>query len=238
MSSIDPKFSYAKKFKGLEYNSPELLNPTNHAMVLIDHEGQMAFSIESITRMELRNNIGTLAFFARAFDIPLVLTTIGEKMFAGPLFPEIREFHPDAKIYDRTSQNAWEDKAVREAIIATGKKKVVMAGLWTDVCLAFPVISALKAGYDVYFVADASGANSPAAHELAVQRMIQAGARPLGTTAYVSELVRDWGRADMVDPEFSAMLHTGIIRFSNMGLGVDYADYMVPAYPAFKGFKK
>jgi nicotinamidase-related amidase len=235
-TTIKPDFSYSKKFEGLEYNTPELLNPTNHTLILIDHEGQMAFSVESISKIELRNNVGTLSYFARAFDIPLILTTIGERMFAGPLFPEIREFHPDAKSYDRTSQNAWEDRAAREAIIATDKKKLVMAGLWTDVCLAFPAISALNAGYDVYFVADASGANSVAAHELAVQRMIQAGAKPLGTTAYISEIVRDWGRADMIDPEFSALIHQGIIRFSNMGLGLDYADYMVPAYPAYKGF--
>jgi len=105
-----------------------------------------------ISTQELRTNVGTLSFLARAFDVPLILTTIGERMFAGPLFPEIRECHSAARVYDRTSQNPWEDKAVREAIIATGKKKIVMAGLWTNNCLAFPVISARKAGYEVYFV--------------------------------------------------------------------------------------
>ncbi len=182
--------------------------------------------------------MGTLSFLARAFDVPLILTTIGERMFAGPLFPEIRECHSAARVYDRTSQNPWEDKAVREAFIATGKKKIVMAGLWTDICLAFPVISARKAGYEVYFVADALGANSVAAHELAIQRMIQAGAVPLGAAAYTSELVRDWGRADMLDDEFSALMHGGLTRFSNLGLGADYADHMVPSYPSFKGFRK
>lgn len=230
--------NYSQKFKDLQYKSPELLNPVNHVLVLIDFEGQMAFPVENTTMLELRNNLGAVAYFSKIFEVPTIITTIGEQMFAGPVMPEIREFYPDARIYDRTSQNTWEDDAARKAIIATGKKKLVMAGLWTDVCLAFPVISALKAGYEVYFIADASGTVSVQAHELAVQRMIQAGAIPIGTVSYISELIRDWGRKDNTDREFAALVHHGVIRFNRMGIGVDYADYMVSSYPFFKGFGK
>jgi hypothetical protein len=241
MSAERKEFSetnYGQKFADLEYASPELLNPKNHTLVLIDHEGQMFSAVEGVNRVELRNNLEMLSFFTRVYQIPVILSTIGEKLFAGPLFREIRQIYHDVPTYDRWTMNAWEDKATREAIIKTGKKKLVMAGLWTDICLGFTVISALKAGYEVYFIADASGATSKEAHEMAVQRMIQVGAIPLAAITYVAEILRDYSRADNASPEIGSLAHEGMIRYMNFGVGVDYADFMVPSYPPYKGFER
>jgi phosphoribulokinase len=134
--------------------------------------------------------------------------------------------------------NLWEDTASREAILSYGKNRIVFAGLWTDVCLAFPVISALAAGFEVYFIADASGSVSKEAHDIAVQRMIQAGAVPLTTIAYISENIRDYGRKDNTDQNVGQLLHEGMIKYMNFGIGVDYADHMVQSYPYYKGFGK
>lgn len=231
-----PNTNYRKRFAHLKFKSPELLNPFNHTLVLIDHEGQMAFPTESTPRLELRNNLATLGYFSRMYEIPVVLSTIGEKYFAGPILNELRQFYADAPVYDRSSMNLWEDDKAREAVIATGNKKLVFAGLWTDVCLAYPVISALKAGYEVYFITDASAAMTKEGHETAIRRMIQAGAIPLGTVGYTSEVIRDYGREDNKTPDIAAHLHQWMIKYSGIGSGVDYADHMVQSYPTFKGF--
>lgn len=237
-TTVIPSVDYKNRFKDQEYASPELLNPKNHVLVLIDHEGQMCFAMEGVNKLELRNNLAILGHYANIYDIPVVLSTIGERVFAGPLFNEIRIFYPSAPVYDRTSLNLWEDKASREAILAYGKQRIVFAGLWTDVCLAFPVLSTLAAGHEVYFIADASGSVSKEAHDMAVQRMIQAGAVPLTTIAYISENIRDYGRKDNTDPQVGKLLHEGMIKYMNFGIGVDYADHMVPNYPYYTGFPK
>ncbi|HET6995648.1 MAG TPA: isochorismatase family protein, partial [Chitinophagaceae bacterium] len=175
-SNSIPNTNYRKRFGHLEFKSPELLNPMNHTLILIDHEGQMVFPTESTSRLELRNNLASLGYLSKIYEIPVILSSIGEKTFAGPLLSELSQFYPDEPVYDRSSTNFWEDDKAREAVIATGNKKLVFAGLWTDVCLAYPVLSALKAGYEVYFIADASAAMSKESHERAIQRMIQAGA--------------------------------------------------------------
>jgi hypothetical protein len=233
-----PNTNYRQRFANVDFKSPELLNPLNHTLILIDHEGQMAFPTESTSRLELRNNLGSLGYFSRLYEIPVVLSTIGEKYFAGPVLKELRQYYPDGPFYDRTSMNLWEDDKAREAVIATGNKKLVFAGLWTDVCLAYPVISALKAGYEVYFIADASAAMTKEGHERAVQRMIQAGAVPHGTVSYTSEVIRDYGRADNTSADISAHLHEWMIQYSGIGSGADYADHMVQTYPTYKGFGK
>lgn len=231
-----PNTNYRERFKNFEYPSPELLNPGNHTLVLIDHEGQMIFPVESISKVELRNNIEILAYYSKVYEIPTVLSTIVERAFAGPIMNEIRQFYPDAPVYDRISMNLWEDTKAREAVIAPGNKRLVMAGLWTDVCLGFTVLSALKAGYEVYIITDASGANSVEAHQISIQRMIQAGAIPITTTTYVSEILRDYGRADNASEDIGTWLHDGLVKYMNFGIGIDYADHMVPSYPTYKGF--
>ena len=233
-----PNTNYRQRFSDLKFKSPELLNPLNHTLILIDHEGQMAFPTESTHKLELKNNLATLGYFSKMYEIPVILSTIGEKYFAGPILKELRQYYNDAPVYDRTSMNLWEDDKAREAVIATGNKKLVFAGLWTDVCLAYPVISALKAGYEVYFISDASAAMSKEGHQTAIQRMIQAGAIPLGTVAYTSEVIRDYGREDNSTPDIGAAIHEWMIKYSGIGSGADYADYMVQSYPTYKGFTK
>ncbi len=237
-STSIPDTNYRKRFAHLTFKSPELLNPFNHTLVLIDHEGQMAFPTESTPRLELRNNLATLGYFSKMYEIPVVLSTIGERYFAGPLLAELRQYYPDAPVYDRTSMNLWEDDKAREAVMATGNKKLVFAGLWTDVCLAYPVLSALKAGFEVYFITDASAAMTKEGHETAIRRMTQAGAIPLGTVGYTSEVIRDYGREDNTTPDIAAHLHQWMINYSGIGSGVDYADHMVQSYPTYKGFNK
>jgi hypothetical protein len=233
-----PDTHYRKRFSHVDFKSPELLNPVNHTLILIDHEGQMTFPTESTSRLELRNNLASLGYFSKMYEIPVVLSTIGEKTFAGPLLMELRQFYPDEPLYDRTTLNLWEDDKARNAVIAKGNKKLVFAGLWTDVCLAFPVISALKAGYEVYFIVDASAAMSRESHERAVQRMIQAGAVPHSTMSYTFEVIRDYGREDNSDADIAARMHEWRIKYTAIGTGVDYAIYMVQNYPPYKGFGK
>ena len=233
-----PNTNYRKRFSHVDFKSPELLNPMNHTLILIDHEGQMTFPTESTSRLELRNNLASLGYFSKMYEIPVVLSTIGEKTFAGPILMELRQFYPDEPMYNRTGLNLWEDDKAREAVIATGNKKLVFAGLWTDVCLAFPVISALKAGYEVYFIADASAAMSKESHERSIQRMIQAGAVPHSTVSYTFEVIRDYGREDNRDSDIGAHMHEWRIKYTAIGTGVDYAIYMVQNYPPYKGFGK
>jgi nicotinamidase-related amidase len=233
-----PNTNYRNRFGHLDFKSPELLNPMNHTLIFIDHEGQMTFPIESTPRLELRNNLASLGYFSRMYEIPVILSTIGEERFAGPIMKELRQFYPDAPVYDRSSVNFWEDDAAREAVIATGNKKLVFAGLWTDVCLAYPVISALKAGYEVYFITDASGAMTKESHDVAIQRMIQAGAIPLGTISYTYEVIRDYGREDNRTADIADLRHEWMIKYTGIGSGVDYADYMVQNYATYTGFGK
>ncbi|MGS2737916.1 hydrolase [Sinomicrobium sp. M5D2P17] len=205
--------------------SPELLNPTNHSLLLIDHEGQMAFATHSISTTELRNNTGLVAGASKIFKIPTVVTTVAEKSFSGPVFPEIQEFYPESTsgYVDRTTMNTWEDESAHKAITGKGKKKIVMAGLWTSVCIVGPVLSALSEGYDVYVITDASGDVSKEAHDQAVTRMVQAGAKPITSLQYLLELQRDWARQETYKPVNDLVVKYG----GAYGIGVQYAREML-----------
>ena len=177
--------------------SPNLLNPTNHTLVLVDHEGQMAFATKSIDAIDLRNNVGLVAGASKIFNVPTVVTTVAEHSFSGPVFPEILEAYPDrTKYIDRTTMNTWEDVNAYKAITGKGKKKIVFAGLWTSVCIVGPTLSALSEGYEVYVITDASGDVSKEAHDQAITRMVQAGAKPITSLQYLLELQRDWARGE------------------------------------------
>ncbi len=169
------------------------LKPDNCAIALIDHQPWVAFPIRSITAEELINNATGLAKVARSLGIPTVISTIFARggRLADPLFEPLRRVFPEADPIDRRNTNAWADPAFVEAIRRTGRKKLVMAGLWTEVCLAQTVLSAIRDGYDVYFVSDASGGVSREAHDDAKARMAQAGANPITWQALVSELCPD-----------------------------------------------
>ena len=204
--------------------SPGLLNPTNHELVLIDHEGQMAFATKSITTEELRNNVALIAGAAKIFKVPSVVTTVAEKSFSGPVFPEILEAFPDTSKYiDRTTMNTWEDVNAYKAITGLGKKKIVFAGLWTSVCIVGPALSAINDGYEVYVVIDASGDVSLEAHEQAINRMIQAGVRPITSMQYLLELQRDWARGETYNAVTSLAMKYG----GAYGLGIQYSKEML-----------
>lgn len=203
--------------------SSDLLNPTNHTLVLIDHEGQMAFAVESQPIEELRNNTGLLAGTSKLFNVSTLITTVAEKSFSGPLFPEIREYFPDEKEFiDRTTMNSWEDVRVVKAIEETGKKRIVVAGLWTEVCVVTFALSALEDGYEVYVITDASGGVSKEAHDMAIARMIQAGVVPMTSMQYLLEIYRDWARSDQYKEVNDLAKRYG----GAYGLGIDYIKTM------------
>jgi nicotinamidase-related amidase len=202
-----------------------LLSPTNHALVLIDFQSQMAFATRSIDIAALRNNVSLIAKGAAGFKVPVVLTTVAETSFSGPLFPELPAVFPGQQVFDRTSMNTWEDAPVIAEINRIGQQRLVRAGLWTSVCIVGPALSAIEQGFEVYVITDACGDVSDEAHERAVMRMVQAGAVPITSVQYLLELQRDWARAETYD------LTTGIARehAGGYGLGIQYAKAMFGA---------
>jgi nicotinamidase-related amidase len=200
-----------------------LLSPADHTLILIDFQSQMAFATKSIDPIMLRNNAGLVANAARIFDVATIPTTVAEKTFSGPMFDEIKAALPKAKFFDRTSMNTWEDKAVIAEVNRIGKARIVLAGLWTSVCIVGPALSALDQGFEVHVVADACGDVSVEAHERAVERMVQAGARPMTSLQYLLELQRDWARTETYDAT------TGLAKLFGgaYGLGVIYAKTML-----------
>lgn len=200
-----------------------LLTPDNHILLLVDHQPQMAFATRSHDIVELRNNVTGLAKTAKAFDVPTILTTVAKDSFSGPIFPEIQAVFPDVSPIDRSTMNTWEDGRVTNVVNLSGKKKVVIAALWTEVCGIGPVLSALDQGYDVYFVTDASGGVSKEAHNMAVQRMVQAGAKPITWMQYMLELQRDWARQDT----YAAVTGIAMEHGGGYGLGIVYASEML-----------
>jgi len=205
--------------------SPNLLSPENHALVLIDFEGQMAFATNSISLTELRTNVAIVAGASKIFNVPTIVTTVAEDSFAGPVFPEIEEFYPQATTgyIDRTSMNTWEDGLAYEAITGAKKQKLVLAGLWTGVCIVGPALSALAEGYEVFVITDACGDVSAEAHERAVQRMVHAGVKPVTAVQYLLELQRDWARTETYVAVTNLMKKYG----AGYGLGIQYAHKMV-----------
>ena len=203
-----------------------LLSPNDHTLVMIDFQSQMAFATHSIDAVTLRNNAALVAQAAAGFKVSTILTTVAEKSFSGPMFSEITDAFPGQKMLDRTSMNTWEDAAVIDRVNEIGKKRIVLAGLWTGVCIVGPALSALDQGFEVFVIADACGDVSTEAHNRAMDRMVQAGAQPMTSLQYLLELQRDWARTDTYE------LTTGIAKkFGGAyGLGVTYAKTMFGAH--------
>ncbi|SEL10514.1 Nicotinamidase-related amidase [Pseudoxanthomonas sp. GM95] len=203
-----------------------LLSPKDHALVLIDFQSQMAFATKSIDAVNLRNNAALIANAAAGFKVPTILTTVAEKSFSGPMFTEVTDPFPGQALLDRTSMNTWEDAAVIDQINAIGKQRLVFAGLWTSVCIVGPTLSALDQGFECYVIADACGDVSTEAHERAMERMVQAGVRPMTSLQYMLELQRDWARTETYD------MTTGYAKQYGgaYGLGVTYAKTMFNAH--------
>lgn len=205
----------------------ELLNPQNSAVIFIDHQPQMAFGVANIDRQQLKNNTVGLAKAAKIFNVPTIYTSVETESFSGYIWPELLAVHPESKPIERTSMNSWEDRKFVEAVKATGRKKLVMAALWTEVCLNFPTLMAIEAGYEVYIVTDASGGTSVDAHERSIDRMVQAGAVPVTWQQVLLEYQRDWSRKETYDAVMGLVQeHSGAY-----GMGVDYAYTMVHKAP-------
>lgn len=204
----------------------EQLTPQNSTLLLIDHQPQMIFGVHSHDRQSLRNNVEALAKAAKVFGVPTILTTVAAESFSGPLIDEIQNVFPGQEIYDRTSMNTWDDQRVVDAIKKTGRKKLVIAALWTEVCLTMPALKALQEGYEVYMVTDASGGTSVEAHDMAVARLIQAGVVPVTWQQVMLEWQRDWARQETYEPITNiAREHSGAY-----GVGINYAYSMFGAH--------
>jgi nicotinamidase-related amidase len=201
-----------------------LLTPENSQLIFIDHQPQMAFGVQSMDRQVLKNNVVALAKAAKLFDIPTTITTVETESFSGYTYPELLEVFPKHELLERTSMNSWDDRKVRDALAASGRRKVIVSGLWTGICNGMFALSAMEeAGYEIYMVADASGDTSVEAHDNAMQRMIQAGVVPMTTIQTMLEWQRDWARREHYDGLMDILReHAGAY-----GMGVDYAYTMV-----------
>jgi len=201
-----------------------LLTPDNSALILIDHQPFQFAGLRSHDTQTVINNVVGLAKSAKIFGVPTLFTTVVQDR-GGYLIKQLQDVFPEQKPLDRTFINTWEDVRVVEWVKKTGRKKIVMAALWTEICLAMPTIHALGDGYEVYIVTDAAGGVSLEAHEMAIQRMVQAGAVPITWTVFASELQRDWARTDTYDST------TGIAKEwgGAYGLGIKYAKTMFGA---------
>ncbi|KUZ35360.1 hydrolase [Burkholderia territorii] len=206
----------------------EVLTPQNSQLIFIDQQPQMAFGVQSIDRQTLKNNVVGLAKAAKAFNIPTTITTVESESFSGFTYPELLDVFPNQKTLERTSMNSWDDQKVRDALAANGRKKVIVSGLWTEVCnTTFALSAMLEGDYEIYMVADASGGTSKDAHDFAMQRMIQAGVVPVTWQQVALEWQRDWARRDTYDAVMAvAKEHSGAY-----GMGIDYAYTMVHKAP-------
>ena len=206
----------------------EVLTPQNCQLIFIDQQPQMAFGVQSIDRQMLKNNVVALAKAARLFKIPTTITAVETESFSGYTYPELLDVFPDQKLLERTSMNSWDDMKVRDALKKNGRSKVVVSGLWTEVCNnSFALCAMLEGGYEIYMVADASGGTSKEAHDYAMHRMIQAGAVPVTWQQVMLEWQRDWARRETYDAVMAIVReHSG-----GYGMGVDYAYTMVHKTP-------
>lgn len=203
----------------------KLLTPSDHTLIMIDFQSQMSFATKSIDAVNLRNNAALISNGAKGFGVSTILTTVAEKSFSGPMFSEITEAFPGQPLFDRTSMNTWEDAAVIGEVNRIGKSRIVLAGLWTGVCIVGPALSAIDQGFEVFVIADACGDVSTEAHDRAMDRMVQAGAQPMTSLQYLLELQRDWARTETYE------MTTGVAKkFGGAyGLGIIYAKSMFGA---------
>jgi nicotinamidase-related amidase len=191
-----------------------LLTPDNCALILIDHQPFQFAGLRSHDTQTIINNVVGLTKAAKNFAVPTLFTTVVENK-GGCLIKQLQDVFPEQKPIDRTFINTWEDTRVVDWMKKTGRKKIVMAALWTEICLAMPAIQAAGEGYEVYIVTDASGGVSLEAHEMAIQRMIMAGCTPITWMVFASELQRDWARTDTVPGLAQALLdHAGNVGTS------------------------
>lgn len=212
-----------------------LITADNCALVFIDHQPQMSFGVASgLDRQLLVNNVLLLAKGAKEFGVPTILTTVETESFSGPMWPQLLDVFPDQTPIERTGMNSWDTPAFRDAVKATGQKNIILSGLWTEVCITWPTLNMLNEGYNVYVVDDACAGTSPAAHDAALSRMVQAGAVRMTTVATVLEFQRDWASRS----HYSALMDLFREHGGGYGVGIEYAYTMVhKAPPARKHLK-
>ena len=211
----------------------QMLSPSDCALALIDFQPAMFQGVQSHDRKVIVDNVQVLARASKLFNVPTIITTVARDSFSGPFMPEVTEgIYPGKTVIDRTSINSWLNEEFRRAVEATGRKRFVLAGLWTGACVNFPTLDMLKAGYEIFVVADACGDTSAEAHERAMQRMVQAGAVPITSLQFVFELQQDWARGETYDGVMEilkSLTPYGIqVRFSKWALG-EHASEAGPA---------
>jgi nicotinamidase-related amidase len=205
-----------------------LLTQDNCVVALIDHQPQMLFGVSNFDRQSIINNTVALAKATKVFDTPVVLSTVETKSFSGNIWPQIKAVFPQIVPIERSSMNAWDDENFVAAIVKTGRKKIVLAGLWTETCVALPTIQALHDGYEIYVVEDCCGDVSQLAHDNAMRRVVQAGAKPVTALSVMLEWQRDWAHLDT----YSAVIDIVKNHFGAYGVGVEYASTMIHGLPA------
>lgn len=208
-------------------NYNQLYTPQDSAVVFIDHQPQMTFGVANMDRATLINNVTLLAKCAKEFQVPVVLSAVETESFSGYIWPQLLDVFPGQQVVERSSMNAWDDPGFRAAIEATGRKNILLTGLWTEVCVCWPTLEMVGAGYNVYVVEDCCGATSVAAQDAALSRMVQAGATRLTTIAALLEWQRDWKNREHYDALMNLLRqHAGAY-----GSGVEYAYTMVHKAP-------
>ena len=207
-----------------------LLTPDNCVVAIIDLQPQMLFGVANFDRQTIINNNVALLKAAKVFDVPVVLSTVETKSFSGNMWPQIQAIFPGQTPIERSSMNSWDDKNFVGAIEKSGKKKIVMSGLWTETCVALPTIQAIHDGYEIYVVEDCCGDVSQLSHDNAMKRVIQAGAKPVTALSVLLEWQRDWAERDSYD----AIMEIVKNHFGAYGVGVEYAYTMVHGAPATK----
>jgi nicotinamidase-related amidase len=207
-----------------------LLTPDNCVVAIIDLQPQMLFGVANFDRQMIINNNVALLKAAKVFEIPVVLSTVETKSFSGNMWPQIQAIFPNQTPIERTSMNSWDDKNFVAAIERSGKKKIVLTGLWTETCVALPTVQAIHDNYEVYVVEDCCGDVNQLSHDNAMKRVIQAGAKPVTALSVMLEWQRDWAERDSYD----AIMDIVKTHFGAYGVGVEYAYTMVHGAPATK----
>jgi nicotinamidase-related amidase len=207
-----------------------LLTPDNCVVTIIDLQPQMLFGVSNFDRQSIINNNLVLAKAAKVFGVPVVLSTVETKSFSGNMWPQIQAVFPKQEPIERSSMNSWDDKNFVSAVDRTGRKKIVLSGLWTETCVALPTIQAIHDNYEVYVVEDCCGDVSQLAHDDAMKRVVQAGAKPVTALSVMLEWQRDWALRDTYDAVMDIVKnHCGAY-----GIGVEYAYTMVHGAPPTK----
>jgi len=207
-----------------------LLTPDNCVVAIIDLQPQMLFGVANFDRQTIINNNVALLKAAKVFDVPVVLSTVETKSFSGNMWPQIQAIFPNQTPIERSSMNSWDDKNFVAAIEKSGKKKIVLSGLWTETCVALPTVQAIHDNYEVYVVEDCCGDVNQLSHDNAMKRVIQAGAKPVTALSVMLEWQRDWAERDSYD----AILDIVKTHFGAYGVGVEYAYTMVHGAAATK----